>query len=96
MPCRQSIEIRVSATTKKISTAEFYEIPEEEVIASGLITRALYINEGVDISEMDDLDSEALFLLQMADDKRKEIKAAYGEQGEKINPLVIVQFPRYE
>lgn len=86
-------EIRVSATTKKISTAEFYEIPEEEVIASGLITRALYINEGVDISEMDDLDSEALFLLQMADDKRKEIKAAYGEQGEKINPLVIVQFP---
>lgn len=86
-------EIRVSATTKKIPTAEFYEIPEEKVIASGLITRALYINEGVDISELDDLDSEALFLLQKADDKRKEIKRAYGEQAEEINPLVIVQFP---
>lgn len=86
-------EIRVSATTKKIPTAEFYEIPEEEVIASGLITRALYINEGVDIAEMDDLESEALFLLQKSDDKRKEVKTAYNEQEEDTNPLVIVQFP---
>lgn len=86
-------EIRVSATTQKNPTAEFYEIPEEEVINSGLITRALYINDTVDVDEMEDLESEALYLIQKADDKRKEIKEAYQEHHEKINPLVIIQFP---
>lgn len=86
-------EIRVSATTKKIPTAEFYEIPEEDVIGSGLITRALYVNEDIDIDEVDDIDTETLFLIQKADEKRKEIKTAYNEYGENINPLVIIQFP---
>ncbi|MHA6585785.1 DEAD/DEAH box helicase [Aerococcus mictus] len=86
-------EIRVSATTIENPTAEFYEIPEEEVINSGLITRALYINDTVDIDEMDDLESETLYLIQKADDKRNEIKEAYQEHNENINPLVIIQFP---
>jgi type III restriction enzyme len=86
-------EIRVSATTKKLPTAEYYEIPEEEVIGSGLITRALYINEDVDIDEIEDIDTETLYLLQKADEKRKEIKKAYVERGENVNPLVIIQFP---
>lgn len=86
-------EIRVSATTKKIPTAEFYEIPEEEVIGSGLITRALYINENIEIDEVDDIDTETLFLIQKADEKRKEIKQAYVEYEENVNPLVIIQFP---
>lgn len=86
-------EIRVSATTTKIPTAEFYEIPEEEVIGSGLITKALYINENIDIKEMESLETEALFLLEKADKKRKEIREAYIEKKENINPLVIIQFP---
>src|SRR5699024_9708431 len=57
------------------------------------ITRALYINDTVDVNEMDDLESEALYLIQKADDKRKEIKEAYQEHNETINPLVIIQFP---
>ena len=40
--------IRVSATAKKVSHHEFYEIPEDEVINAGLITRAIYVNEGID------------------------------------------------
>ncbi|QQK08833.1 DEAD/DEAH box helicase [Miniphocaeibacter halophilus] len=86
-------EIRVSATTVKNPMAEFYEIPEEEVINSGLITKALFINPDVDATEMDDLESETIYLLQKADAKRKEIKAEYTKIGEKINPLVIIQFP---
>ena len=86
-------EIRVSATTVKNPLAEFYEIPEGEVIQSGLITKALYINPDIDVEQMDDLESECLYLLQKADNKRKEIKAAYEKRGENINPLVIVQFP---
>lgn len=86
-------EIRVSATTKKNPLAEYYEIPEEEVINSGLITKALYINPDIDIDQVDDLESEALYLLQKADDKRKEIKNEYIKNDEEINPLVIIQFP---
>lgn len=86
-------EIRVSATTTKIPTAEFYEIPEEEVIGSGLITKALYINENINIKEMESLETEALFLLEKADKKRKEIREAYIEKKENINPLIIIQFP---
>lgn len=86
-------EIRVSATTKKNPLAEYYEIPEEEVINSGLITKALYINPDIDIEQVDDLESEALYLLQKADDKRKEIKNEYIKNNEDINPLVIIQFP---
>lgn len=86
-------EIRVSATTKKNPMAEYYEIPEEEVINSGLITRALYINPDIDIEQVDDLESEALYLLQKADDKRKEIKNEYIKNNEDVNPLVIIQFP---
>lgn len=86
-------EIRISATTTKNPTAEYYEIPEEEVIASGLITRALYINEDIDVVEMDGIESETIYLLGQADKKRKEIKQAYKERNEDINPLVIVQFP---
>lgn len=86
-------EIRVSATTKKNPMAEYYEIPEEEVINSGLITKALYINPDIDIEQIDDLESEAFYLLQKADDKRKEIKNEYIKNNEDINPLVIIQFP---
>ena len=86
-------EIRVSATTKKNPLAEYYEIPEEEVINSGLITKALYINPDIDIDQVDDLESETLYLLQKADDKRKEIKNEYIKNDEDINPLVIIQFP---
>lgn len=86
-------EIRVSATTVKNPMAEFYEIPEEEVINSGLITKALYINPGITADELDNLESETIYLIQKADEKRKEIKAEYEKIGEKINPLVIIQFP---
>lgn len=86
-------EIRVSATTKEIPTAEFYEIPEVEVINSGLITRALYINEGINVTSMENLDRESAFLIELADNKRKEIAKAYVGQKEDIRPLVIVQFP---
>ena len=86
-------EIRVSATTKEDSTSEYYEIPEVEVINSGLITRALYINEGIDINEIEDIETEAKYLLTKADDKRKEIATAYREVNENIRPLIIIQFP---
>lgn len=86
--------IRVSATAKQNKLYEFYEIDEMDVISSGLITKALYINEDIDYSG--DFESEHGYLLDMADAKRKQIAQAYSEQegvAKTIRPLVIIQFP---
>lgn len=86
--------IRVSATAKQNKLYEYYEIDEMDVISSGLITKALYINEDVDYNG--DFQSEHGYLLEMADTKRKQIAKAYAEQSgiaQTIRPLVIIQFP---
>lgn len=83
--------IRVSATANKVSHQEFYEIPEDEVINAGLITRAIYVNEGVDESR--EIENDYDYLLELADEKRKEIAALYKQMKVSIRPLVLIQFP---
>lgn len=83
--------IRVSATANKVSHQEFYEISEDEVIDAGLITRAIYVNEGVD--ERKEIINDYDYLLELADGKRQEIAAAYDLLKIKIRPLVLIQFP---
>lgn len=73
---------------------EFYEIDELDVIDEGLITKALYVNEGIEdnMEITDDYD----YLLDLADAKRKAIAARYQEvlpEGKVIRPLVLIQFP---
>lgn len=83
--------IRVSATTIKNKLHEYYEIDELDVINAGLITKALYVNEGIEdnIEITNDYD----YLLELADDKRKAIANKYSELGKLIRPLVLIQFP---
>lgn len=86
--------IRVSATARENKLYEYYEIDEMDVISSGLITKALYINEDVDYSG--DFDNEHGYLIELADKKRQQIAAAYASQegnAKIIRPLVIIQFP---
>ena len=86
--------IRVSATTKDNKLHEYYEIDEMDVISSGLITKALYINETIDYSGS--FDNEHGYLIEIADIKRKQIAQAYSEQignAQNIRPLIIIQFP---
>lgn len=83
--------IRVSATANKVSHHEFYEIPEDEVINAGLISRAIYVNEGVD--DKREIQNDYEYLLDLADEKRKEILEAYKAFDLKIRPLVLIQFP---
>ena len=85
--------IRVSATAKKSAQIEWYEVPEIDVINSGLITRAMYINDGVDTGRNYDLGSEYKVLLELAEEKRKKIADAYKKMNKEIRPLVIIQFP---
>lgn len=86
--------IRVSATAVENKRYEFYEIDELDVIDEGLITKALYVNEGIEenVEITDDYD----YLLDLADAKRKAIAARYQEvlpEGKVISPLVLIQFP---
>ena len=83
--------IRVSATAKPNKKYEFIEIDEQDVIDAGLITKAIYVNEGV-TNEPDRADDYAE-LLALADSKRKEIQQHYRSIGSSVRPLVLIQFP---
>ena len=83
--------VRVSATTKMNKEAEYIEISELDVINEGLITRALYINEGV--SNANVLVNEHEYLLELALNKRKAIKEEYIKNNIQVNPLIIIQVP---
>lgn len=86
-------EIRVSATPNKRVLGEFYEIPEEDVINEGLITRFMYINYGLDTVEVENTFHETDILIEKADEIRKKIAQAYIDENENVRPLVLVQFP---
>lgn len=83
--------IRVSATAIENKRYEYFEIDEVDVIGEGLITKALYVNEGLTdgMEVADDYDC----LLDLADSKRRDIAARYKELGRAIRPLVLIQFP---
>lgn len=83
--------IRVSATAKPNKKYEFIEIDEQDVIDAGLITKAIYVNEGV-ADEPDRID-DYTELLTLADAKRKEIQKHYKDIGRNVRPLVLIQFP---
>lgn len=85
--------IRVSATPIQNDSAIKYEIPETEVIASGLITRAMYINDGVTDDIEANMSTEYAYLLDLAIKKREEIQIEYNKINRKLRPLVIIQFP---
>ncbi|WP_346929888.1 DEAD/DEAH box helicase family protein [Clostridium sp.] len=83
--------IRVSATTVSNGNVEFYEIDELDVIDAGLITKILYVNEGVE--EGIEVESDYNYLLGLANKKRLQVKDKYQALGKDINPLVLIQFP---
>lgn len=83
--------VRVSATSEENKRFEYFEIDELDVINAGLITKALYVNEGLTsgMEISDDYDC----LLDLADAKRQEISAHYKALSKNIRPLVLIQFP---
>ncbi len=86
-------EIRVSATTVKRALGTFYKIDEIDVINEELITKAMYINKDIEEENIGNLENETDYLIEKANQIRKEIKAAYEREDEDINPLVLIQFP---
>lgn len=83
--------VRVSATANQNKKCEFFEIDEIDVINAGLITKALYVNEGIEDNAQVTEDYD--YLLNLADIKRKEIQSRYKSLNKNIRPLVLIQFP---
>ncbi len=86
--------IRVSATAVQNKRYEYIEIDELDVIDEGLITKALYVNEGIEDNM--EITNDYDYLLDLADAKRKAIASRYQDilpEGKIIRPLVLIQFP---
>lgn len=83
--------IRCSATPKGIKNAKVITIPEEEVIAAGLIKKMLIINE--DFPQTVETENQTAFLLEKAYAKQRELRAEFAKRDVNINPLIIVQIP---
>lgn len=83
--------IRCSATPKGIKNAEIIEIPEEDVIAEGLIKKMLVINE--DFPQTVETENQIDFLLEKAYQKQRSLHSAFLALKKNINPLIVVQIP---
>lgn len=79
--------IRCSATPKGIAKAEVIEIPEEEVIAAGLIKKMLVINQ--DFPQTVETEDQTAYLLERALQKQRELRAAYLDKFEASKSLSV-------
>lgn len=85
---------RTSATTIEDETATKITINEDDVIAEGLITRNVFVNDqfaGMGNSEEFQADDQEF--LDAADRKRIVVLQEYRKRNININPLVLIQFP---
>ena len=83
--------IRCSATPKPFPTALMIEVPEEDVIAEGLIKKVLIINE--DFAQDISVDDQISYLLDKALGKQRLLHSEFLQRNIQVNPLIIVQLP---
>jgi len=96
------IILKVTATPKDLPNisdvsqkkAGFVEAMESDVIASGLIKEKIIIQTEEDIKKLENKQlSEDEIMLELAYNKRLELKKYYKELELDINPLVLIQLP---
>ncbi len=94
--------LKVTATPKNLPNisdvsqkkAGFVEVLENDVVASGLIKEKIIIQTEEDIKKLEDRElSEDEVMLELAYNKRLQLKNYYRELGLNINPLVLIQLP---
>lgn len=85
------VEIRISATPITALPDALVTVPREEVIRAEMIKDGITINPG--LREEETGLSEHAYLLDLALQRRKEIKEAYETLGIRINPLLLIQLP---
>lgn len=96
------IILKITATPKDLPSisdvsqkkAGFVEALEKDVIASGLIKEKIIIQTDEDIKKLENKQlSEDEIMLDLAFNKRLELKKYYKDLGLDINPLVLIQLP---
>ncbi|MDO8240811.1 MAG: DEAD/DEAH box helicase family protein [Candidatus Moranbacteria bacterium] len=88
--------IEMSATpTITQNVFEIVRVNPSEVIEEGMIKKELIINEGINKIENDEKDSQEV-VLEMAFQKRLELKKLFEKEGVNVNPLVLIQIPTAE
>ncbi len=85
--------LRISATPD--TQGDFKDVVnDDDVIDAGLIATGIAVNEGVKVTMQEsNNDADDLLLINLADQKRKDILIEYGRLGLNIRPLVLIQFP---
>lgn len=91
--------IEASATLRELDKKDrtkVITVDEQQVIEAGLMTKLLYINDGIDLEDLS-LDDMYKVLLNKAYEKRNKLIEGYeslsNEEYQKIRPLILVQFP---
>lgn len=99
------IILKVTATPKYIPSISdvnqkkigYVEVLEEDVIKSGLIKERIIIQTEEEIKKLENQEfSEDEIMLELAFNKRIELKKYYNELELDINPLVLIQLPSDE
>lgn len=89
-----SMIFKASATPTEEKSANLVKVTEEDVIAEGIITRAVVLNDQFsDGGSEEELHAGDDDFLDSADNKRRQINNDYKERNKDINTLVLVQFP---
>lgn len=85
------VEIRISATPITTQPDALVTVPREDVIRAEMIKDGITINPG--LREEETGLSEHAYLLDLALQRRREIKEAYEALEVRINPLLLIQLP---
>jgi len=86
--------IRASATPNEDPAAQLIDIPEEDVIAEGLIKKVIHVNPGFPMEiDIEGDGDKTCYLLDKALAKRRELVRAFHEAGSVVTPLILVQLP---
>jgi type III restriction enzyme len=90
-----TIEMSATPILKEGKYDEKVTVQSSDVIDEGMIKKEIVINEDIDRIDDDEITSQEL-IMEVAYQKRLEIKKQYEREGVRINPLVLVQIPDSE
>lgn len=86
------LTIEMSATPISEKYNEKVEVQANDVIEEGMIKKEIIINEDIDKIDDNEITSQEL-IMEMAYQKRLELKRIYEKENIDINPLVLIQIP---
>lgn len=90
-----TIEMSATPVLREGEYNEKVVVPPNDVIKEGMIKKEIVINENIDEVEDDEITSQEL-IMQVAFQKREELKQLYQKTDVDINPLVMIQLPSSE